>query len=487
MDSGVERPKTATLADRLKEKIVGQSRAVDRIVPHIQMYQAGLTANERPIATFLLLGPTGTGKTRTIEVLAEALHGSSRRYLRIDCGEFQLEQEVAKLIGSPPGYLGHRETAPMVSKQRLSEITTPECDISLVLFDEIEKAAPSLARLLLGVLDKGRLTLGDNTVIGFEKTLIFFTSNLGAREMMRELKPCFGFEVAASVPRGEEPNVMAKLEAVGLNAVRKHFSAEFVNRLDAVITYQALSTESLRGILQQQILELQEHVNCRLGPNGFSIQVTEPAREFLLNHGVSTEYGARELKRTVYRCLTQPLATMVAEDRVRPKSSVIVGVDPSEQTLQLDIRVSDRVVCPIEMPKSKLWPAPTILIVDDNEGLVKFLATVMQVEKWNILTATTATQAFQLAEQHSPDVGLIDYMLPDIDGLALSKHLQLRLPALRIILMTGSEISSYEYEASLGPDTPLVRKPFLVHGVLDLIRSRLPVAARPATGSVASI
>src|SRR6185436_9483765 len=148
----------------------------------------------RPAGVFLLLGPTGTGKTKTVEAIAEVLHGSAKNILKVDCGEFQMEHEVAKLIGSPPGYLGHRETPPMLSQTQLSEVATPNCELSLVLFDEIEKAAPSLTRLLLGILDKAILRLGDNTTVNFEKSLIFFTSNLGAREMMKELRPDFGFQ-----------------------------------------------------------------------------------------------------------------------------------------------------------------------------------------------------------------------------------------------------------------------------------------------------
>jgi ATP-dependent Clp protease ATP-binding subunit ClpA len=264
---------------------------------------------------FLLLGPTGTGKTRTVEVLAEALHRSPQRYVRIDCGEFQLEHEVAKLIGSPPGYLGHRETVPLLSKQKLSEAVTPGCDISLVLFDEIEKAAPSLARLLLGVLDKGRLTLGDNSTVDFQKSILFFTSNLGAREMMRELFPSFGFK-AATGPTQTRDDLAAKLESIALVTVRRKFSPEFLNRIDSVITYQSLAQESINQILEHQLEELQNHVNRRLGPRGFMIEASESAKNFLLSRGVSIEYGTRELKRVVHRHLTQPLATLVAEDRI---------------------------------------------------------------------------------------------------------------------------------------------------------------------------
>ena len=181
----------------MSSKVVGQPNVINVIVPYIEMFQAGLAPENRPVGVFLLLGPTGTGKTRTVEALAETLHGSSRNVLKIDCGEFQMEHEVAKLIGAPPGYLGHRETQPMLSQQKLTSVTSDKCGLSLVLFDEIEKAAPSLTRLLLGVLDRGVLRLGDNSVVNFEKSLVFLTSNLGAKEMMREISPDFGFASAA--------------------------------------------------------------------------------------------------------------------------------------------------------------------------------------------------------------------------------------------------------------------------------------------------
>src|SRR6202166_1546200 len=207
----------------LSAKVVGQPNVINVIVPYIEMFQAGLAPENRPVGVFLLLGPTGTGKTRTVEALAEALHGSSRNVLKIDCGEFQMEHEVAKLIGAPPGYLGHRETQPMLSQQKLASVTSDQCGLSLVLFDEIEKAAPSLTRLLLGVLDKGILRLGDNSSVNFEKCLIFLTSNLGAREMMKEINPDFGFQAGAVT---ERTDLTHKLQSIALVAVRKKFSPE---------------------------------------------------------------------------------------------------------------------------------------------------------------------------------------------------------------------------------------------------------------------
>src|SRR6202790_1491755 len=193
----------------LAQKVVGQPDATRVIVPYIQMFQAGLAPEGRPVGIFLLLGPTGTGKTKTVEALAEVLHGSAKNVLKVDCGEFQMEHEVAKLIGAPPGYLGHRETQPMLTQQKLNAVTSEKCSLSLVLFDEIEKAAPSMSRLLLGVLDKGILRLGDNSTVNFEKSLVFLTSNLGAREMLREISPEFGFQ---SVKTAERTDLTHKLQ-----------------------------------------------------------------------------------------------------------------------------------------------------------------------------------------------------------------------------------------------------------------------------------
>src|SRR6476469_1110517 len=173
------------LAARLRELLVGQPEAIDIVVPYVQMYQAGLSPEARPIGVFLLLGPTGTGKTRTVEALAEVLHGSSKNLLRVDCGEFQMEHEVAKLVGAPPGYLGHRETQPMLTQAKLNAAASESSDISILLFDEIEKAALSMTRMLLGIMDKAALRLGDNSTVNFERTMIFLTSNLGGKSIQR--------------------------------------------------------------------------------------------------------------------------------------------------------------------------------------------------------------------------------------------------------------------------------------------------------------
>jgi ATP-dependent Clp protease ATP-binding subunit ClpA len=250
--------------------------------------------------------------------------------LRVDCGEYQMDHEVAKLVGAPPGYLGHRETHPLLTQAKLSSVTSERSTLSIVLFDEIEKAAPTLQKLLLGVLDKASLRLGDNNTVNFERSLIFLTSNLGAQGMMKEFSPGLGF----CTDREPTPD-FSRLEQIALAAVKKSFAPEFVNRIDASITYQPLSTESLAVILAHQLEELQQHIEIRLGSRGFRLVVSEKGRNFLLNEGSCAAFGARELKRTIHRQLTQPLANLVVLGRVKPGGCVRADYDEKSNSLRL--------------------------------------------------------------------------------------------------------------------------------------------------------
>jgi ATP-dependent Clp protease ATP-binding subunit ClpA len=320
------------LASRLTELLVGQPEAIDAIVPYVQMHQAGLAPEGRPVGVVLLLGPTGTGKTRTVEALAEVLHGSNRNLLKVDCGEFQMEHEVAKLIGAPPGYLGHRETQPMLSQAKVNGAGSENSDISLILFDEIEKAAPSMTRLLLGILDKATLRLGDNTTVNFERCMIFLTSNLGAKSIQRASKPDFGFE--AMVP-WENADEHGRLQTIGMGAVRRKFSPEFVNRIDSVITYKPLDRAACEVILSQIMGDFARLIHTRLGLRGFRLMVTPAAKNLLLDLGVSLEFGARELKRTVQRNFIQPVAALVAQGQIPPGSSVLLDAKNGEFNILL--------------------------------------------------------------------------------------------------------------------------------------------------------
>jgi ATP-dependent Clp protease ATP-binding subunit ClpA len=454
----------------LSQKVVGQPAATRVIVPYIEMFKAGLAPEGRPVGVFLLLGPTGTGKTKTVEALAEILHGSEKNVLKVDCGEFQMEHEVAKLIGAPPGYLGHRETQPMLTQQKLNAVTSEKCSLSLVLFDEIEKAAPSMTRLLLGVLDKGILRLGDNSMVNFEKSLVFLTSNLGAREMMREINPDFGFQ---SVKSGEpRTDLTSKLQNIALMAVRKRFSPEFVNRIDCIITYQPLTPESLSAILDKHISDLQAHVNTRLGNRSFTLEVPSETRQFLLQKGTSPEYGARELNRTIHRQLTQPLATLVASNQVPPGANV--RVDVAEDREKLHIYVASKYPPPA--------PAhPTVLLVDDNRDLLHFLERLMADAGWRLLTAESAIEAQRLVRENKPNAALLDYMLPDGNGVELGVEFLQTLPQMLVIVMTGTILPAEEEALCEEHNFPVLRKPFLASDVMNQIKSRLTPFSRGGT------
>ena len=320
-----------SLTVRLSELLVGQSNAIETIVPYVQMHQAGLSPEGRPLGVILLMGPTGTGKTRTVEALAEVLHGSSKNLLRVDCGEFQMEHEVAKLIGAPPGYLGHRETQAMLNQQKIDSLASEDSDISIILFDEIEKAAPSMTRLLLGILDKATLRLGDNTTVNFEKTLIFLTSNLGAKAIQRANKPDFGFEALVPLTLQDA----TKMGQIGMAAVRQKFSPEFVNRVDSIVTYLPLGRPAYSQILDHIFASFTRLIQIRLGYSGFRLQCTLAGRNLLLDNGTSLEFGARELKRTVQRNFIQPVAALVSQGKIPAGSTVILDAKGGEFNLLL--------------------------------------------------------------------------------------------------------------------------------------------------------
>jgi CheY-like chemotaxis protein len=459
--AGEGRTPTPDIIGLLSRKVVGQSNALQYITPYVRMFQAGLSAPDRPAGIFLLLGPTGTGKTRTVEALAEVLHGSAKQVLKIDCAEYQSDHEIAKLLGAPPGYVGHRETRPMLTQDRLSEVVTPDCDLALVLFDEIEKASPVLTTLLLGVLDKATLRLGDNTMVNFEKTLIFLTSNLGAREMGREIQPDIGFQGESGRSSAE---LADRLEHIGLAAVRKRFSPEFVNRIDAVITYRPLDAASLSQILDDHIGELQKHVHTRLGERSFDIEVTPAARQLALERGVSTEYGARELKRTVHRMLTQPLAALVADGKIAPGDHVVADRASTGDAMTLTVVSRTGTVAPT---------SPTVMILDDNVPLASWLEREVATLGVQTRVVSSAKQALELASRETIHLAIVDLVLPDDDGLSVAFKLERRLPRPRIIIMTGGQLSSEEIAECARHDFPVLRKPFLPADILGLARAAL--------------
>ena len=451
--------RTDELIGLLSSRVVGQAHALEHIVPSIQLHRSGLAPEGRPVGVFLLLGPTGTGKTRTVEALAEVLHGDARRIVKIDCGEFQSEHEVAKLIGAPPGYVGHAQTEPRLNQLVLADATSSECDLSLVLFDEIEKAAPSLSQLLLGVLDKATLRLGDGGEVNFEKSLIFLTSNLGARDMVSELQPGLGFQTK---PRRPGAELSAHLERVGLRAVQRHFSPEFVNRIDSVITYRPLGNESLVAILEQHVVELQRHVQSRLGSRSFDIEVAPAARFFMLEKGTSMEYGARELRRIIHLHLTQPLAAMVANGEVAPGAQVTVDLHEEGEHLTL------LAVGGVPLPAI---PPSTVLAIDDSDAVLGWLSRVLSDEGHRVLVGSTVEDALRQMEEEVPDLVVLDHILPDGDGVELAVSLLKEYPDLRAVVMSGTTLDEEEALLCQRYDIPFLQKPFVAEELLGALEA----------------
>lgn len=312
--------------ERLASSVVGQERAVRGMSSVYQVFLAGLASSDRPIGTMLLLGPTGSGKTHVVEKAAEALFGTSSAVIKIDCAEFQHSHEIAKLIGSPPGYLGHRETSPLLTQENLDRYHTEDTPLSILLFDEIEKASDSLWRLLLGILDKATLTLGDNRRVDFSNTLVVMTSNLGAREMAELVSGGVGF-AAASAARSSGDITDQKIYRTALEAARRNFSPEFMNRIDSVVVFRSLQEQHLRQILDLELQAVQNRIT-HSDESSFIFQCSDAVKEILLEEGKDPRYGARPLKRAVERILVNSLSNLIATNQVRLGDFVYVDAIP---------------------------------------------------------------------------------------------------------------------------------------------------------------
>ncbi|HEY7336589.1 MAG TPA: AAA family ATPase [Bryobacteraceae bacterium] len=322
----------------LRRMIVGQDEAIQQIVSIYQMHLTGLNPPGRPIGNFLFLGPTGSGKTRIVEATSEALLRNARAVIKIDCAEFQHSHEIAKLIGSPPGYLGHRETHPLLSQEVLNQYHTESIKLSFVLFDEIEKASDALWNLLLGILDKATLTLGDNRKVDFSRAMIFMTSNLGATEMTSLLAPKLGFnagEARENVSAGVfDDKLSGKIARSGIEAARRKFTPEFINRLDKIVTFQPLGTEQLKKILDIELNLVQQRIFNTSADRAFVFTLSEPSKDFLLHEGTDLKYGARHLKRAIERLLVQPMSNLIATDQVRGGDWIRVDFDNQARNLR---------------------------------------------------------------------------------------------------------------------------------------------------------
>ncbi len=312
LDPSIRSNDTCDFHASLQAKIVGQEEGVQSLVDMFQVFCAGLNSPGRPVGNLLFLGPTGSGKTRIVEAAAEILFGDARAVIKVDCAEFQHSHEIAKLIGSPPGYLGHRETHPLITQEALAASHTEKLKLSFLLFDEIEKASDALWQLLLGMLDKATLTLGDNRRVDLSQTVIYLTSNLGGGEITELMEGGMGFVQPKDKPAA---GLDEKVERTAVEAARRKFSPEFMNRLDKVVVFHPLRREQLERVLEIELGQVQQRV-LETAKGQFLFRVTETGRDFLLQEGTDQRYGARHLKRAIERHVVYPLANLLATEQV---------------------------------------------------------------------------------------------------------------------------------------------------------------------------
>jgi ATP-dependent Clp protease ATP-binding subunit ClpB len=346
LDPSIRSTDSRDFESSLRAKIVGQEEGVQALVDLYQVFCAGLNSPGRPVGNLLFLGPTGSGKTRIVEAAAEILFGDARAVIKVDCAEFQHSHEIAKLIGSPPGYLGHRETHPLITQEALAACHTEKLKLSFLLFDEIEKASDALWQLLLGMLDKATLTLGDNRRVDLSQTVIYLTSNLGGGEITELMTGGMGF-----VQPGEKPaaDLDQKVERTAVEAARRKFSPEFMNRLDKVVVFHPLKREQLEEVLEIELGQVQQRV-LETAKGQFLFRVTTAGRDFLLQEGTDQRYGARHLKRAIERHVVYPLANLLATEQVHLGDLVCIDWNKKEDRLTFT-REGENLAVPARKPE----------------------------------------------------------------------------------------------------------------------------------------
>jgi ATP-dependent Clp protease ATP-binding subunit ClpB len=359
LDPTIRSTDTRDFQGSLRAKIVGQEEGVQALVDLYQVFCAGLNSPGRPVGNLLFLGPTGSGKTRIVEAAAEILFQDARAVIKVDCAEFQHSHEIAKLIGSPPGYLGHRETHPLITQEELSKGHTDKLKLSFLLFDEIEKASDALWQLLLGMLDKATLTLGDNRRVDLSQTVIFLTSNLGGGEITELMNGGMGFVQPKDMPAS---GLDQKVERTAVEAARRKFSPEFMNRLDKVVCFHPLKREQLQEVLEIELGQVQQRV-LETAKGQFLFRVTGPGKEFLLQEGTDQRYGARHLKRAIERHVVYPLANLLATEQIHLGDLVCIDWDRDQDRLTF-VREGEN----LAMPARRLEPAAPARLAKAHNG-----------------------------------------------------------------------------------------------------------------------
>jgi ATP-dependent Clp protease ATP-binding subunit ClpB len=364
------------MQEKFASRIVGQSDAVSAMTDVLENFHGGFRDANRPVGSLLFLGPTGTGKTRAVEALCEGLFSFKDAMIKVDCGEFQHSHEIAKLIGSPPGYLGHRETPARFTQKQLDAYSTPELPLSIVLFDEIEKACDELWHLLLGILDKGKLTIGDNSTISFKNTIIIMTSNIGASQMATATDGTWlGFQTPtlSTIPK-------FKLEDIALSAARRKFTPEFLNRLDKIVMFNTLTREQVTEIMGLELGFLQSKVYAK---NSSRLCPSPAALDEIIRRGYSAKYNARELRRTIDKEIMLPIARAISTRQVKEAEDIVIGFEDGK----------------------------FVFFAKENEwhSLPKFGSPSTGVTGGNVGTATTGTESTRTTSRIVPPAGLIHW------------------------------------------------------------------------------
>jgi ATP-dependent Clp protease ATP-binding subunit ClpB len=354
LDPTIRSIDTREFESSLRSKVVGQTEGVQALVDMYQVFCAGLNSPGRPVGNLLFLGPTGSGKTRIVEAAAEILFGDARSIIKVDCAEFQHSHEIAKLIGSPPGYLGHRETHPLITQEELAKSHTEKLKLSFLLFDEIEKASDALWQLLLGMLDKATLTLGDNRRVDLSQTVIFLTSNLGGGEIAELTQGGMGFIHPKDKPAAQ---MNEKVERTAVEAARRKFSPEFMNRLDKIVVFHPLQREQLEQVLEIELGQVQQRV-LETAKGQFLFRVTGQGRDFLLQEGTDQRYGARHLKRAIERHIVYPLANLLATEQVHLGDLVCIDWNTEQDRLTF-VREGENLAVPVRKPEPLLTSRST--------------------------------------------------------------------------------------------------------------------------------
>lgn len=387
LDADCRIEQTRPLEETLGRRLIGQDEAVDELVCAYSRLLADLHDPSRPLLTAMLLGPTGVGKTETARALAQTLFGSEDAMTRINCEEYAEGHELSKLLGSPPGYVGgdiepllsqesidgpHREAReaaaeggdappspeppsagamghPDEPEEAPGEVLAdrlfgrePGEFVSVILFDEIEKAHPKLWNALLGVLDDGMLTLGNNRQTDFSRSIILMTSNVGSREMSELLE---GRSIGFTASDGQERDEMepSAIEETALREAREVFPFEFLNRLDQVLVYRPLSRDHLGPIFDKFLDDLQRRILTR-GGVPVLLKVSPAAKELIIDRGADLKFGARPLRRAMERDLLDPLSRLIASGDLEPGDVLEVGREDEELAFYRASRGSDRIV-----------------------------------------------------------------------------------------------------------------------------------------------